>query len=287
MFHILISLFFISYANSIECNCESFVPIITNDFEVQLGSLCPSCEYLYSYPSGYDHIDIKYSYTDIVFTEVYQHGHVINSYNGTVCFERLFIGLEESVIIKVYTLSDNIVWGNIQHEMTFGNLNNSENRCTAPQINTILSLAQTFISSCVYEYTFPFVANIFMNIKFNDNVQVFIIYNNTIMFNETTNLIHAYFSFENKNLEYNYIELHIWPINDTLTNKFITIPLNTTSYNTYYENKYIPLVNKHDNTTYNNLSVISIVFSSFVFLMMVFFIVVIFKRKNNNIYQQL
>ncbi len=292
MYNILLSLIFINIVNSLDCDCTSYVPIITNDFEVQLGSLCPQCQYIYSYPSGYDFVDIEFSYTDLIFVDIYQHGHIINSYNGTICFERLYIGHAESVIVMIYTLSNNIVWANIQHEMTFGNINTTENFCHAPQINTDTNPSQVFNSGCVYEYSFTFVSNLFVNIQFNDSVQAFIIYNNIVLYNETTDLLYRTFSFENQNIEYNYIQLHIWLFNSNVfTNKFIVLPTSTISYNIYYQNKYNQLLNQPEkiNKT-NNIKIISItalVFASIVITIMIIIGILVLKRNKLNNYQQL
>jgi hypothetical protein len=65
---VLIVTLFINSCNSSKCQCPSQggkTPIITNSYTVSgnsKGSICAGCDYYYTYPTGYDNLDISARY---------------------------------------------------------------------------------------------------------------------------------------------------------------------------------------------------------------------------------
>jgi len=225
---------FVFLATAYQCNCINNMPIITNDFNVQLGSLCPNCVYNYTYPIGYDFVDIQYAYTSPIYINIYQNNAIVNSYNGSLCFQRLYIDRNYNVIISMYTLSNVMVWANIQHESTFSNLNTSINPYHAPQINTVLESVSIFNSQYTYNYTFPYSSSLFVNIQLNNTVLIVAYCDNNIILNNSTNILRTNLVFSNI---CNSITFSIVPLNNinTNTNKFIVLPLSSYQIGDYYQ----------------------------------------------------
>lgn len=262
MVNIYLFSFFVFFVSAYECNCINNAPVITNDFNVQLGSLCPGCVYNYTHPQGYDFVDIEYAYTSPIYINIYQDNAIVNSYNGSLCFQRLYIDRNHNVLISMYTLSTNVVWANIQHENTFSNLNGSYNPYHAPQINTVFESTSIFNYSYTYNYTFPYANTLFINIQLNNTVLIIIYCDSNIIFDNTTNLLRI-------NLVSpticNIMTFSIVPTNNinTNTNKFIILPLSSYQIDGYYQS---------DNTNTRAIAIASIVIICITTLVLSFFV---------------
>ena len=191
-----------------------------------------------------------------IYFEVYQHGVIINSCNGYTCATRLLIGDETDVVIKMSAQSDRLTWATSQHNVLFGKFVKNESICLPPQVNVFSNLQTGCFNSnnSEYEYSFPFVNLFYVDISFNDSVELFVTYNNKIIYNETVSSILKTFYLQNDNVINNYISVVVWTNSsfDIFVEKFNIYPLGMIQYDQYIENQLFhtqPTVNPTTYTT--------------------------------------
>lgn len=255
---------------SLACNCVETMPVITNDFVIGNGQLCPSCVYEYGYPGNATFIDMLYSYDNPIFIEIYQNGNLTNLYNGTYCFQRFHLPMPSPVFIKMYSLV--LTNALSQHEITL-NFTSTTSAYTAnfPQINTVFSSNLVFDWSVLYVYEFPPAQSYFINLQFNETVNVSL-YSNTgdIIFNKVSNVVFG-------NVDNSPVKLLITNCsnNVVVNNKFIVVP------NTLHQ-----LSSAYDETI-ANLAIASIVCTMISLLVIVVISVIVGRRSHYNTFHQL
>lgn len=219
MYNLLIIILFLKFTTLYGCDCVSNQPVITNDFYVQEGSLCPSCNYFYKYPNGFHYISFQFSYTDIIYLKIYQNNILIHSYNNTMCFNRFDINELYSTEILIYTNSNKLVWGLSQHMITFSNKNNS---ISLPNLNTIYSSIISFSKERNYKFAIPYTTNLYVAMKFNNTINLNILCDNLIIINVNNMYIEDTFNFSN--YKCNLIYIVIFSFVDTNSVKLVAIP---------------------------------------------------------------
>lgn len=218
---LLASLITVGYSGKCLCpNQGGKTPVITNSYTVSgnsKGSVCAGCDYSYTYPAGYDYLDISARYGQ-TFTQTFrQNGKLLDVCKNTkICNKKIELDTNypvETVISR--RTGTNSYYTHGTHQIDFGKrkystrrykrntINISQPICDSPpELNVDSDDQSGYIDSgCSYTYSQTIGNSIIIDMSFNSNVSI-IIYSldtGSILYNNT-----GYLFFEQINsTEYN------------------------------------------------------------------------------------